>query len=118
MSYFSIRARLIFLAILLLAILAAAIGAPDARARARLRQALADEARLVSVVRSANNASKHFGDLKYWLTDFAATLQAPARNRMPMRPKPQLDRRPQDHRTRRCRRASPASSTTSMRCGN
>jgi signal transduction histidine kinase/CheY-like chemotaxis protein len=75
MSYFSIRARLIFLAVLLLAILAAAL-ALLTRELARDSRALSDEARLVSVVRSANNASKHFGDLKYWLTDFAAT-QAP-----------------------------------------
>ena len=70
MSYFSIRVRLIFLAILLLAILAAT-SALLTRELARDLQALADEARLVSIVRNANNASKHFGDLKYWLTDFA-----------------------------------------------
>ena len=73
MSYFSIRVRLIFLAILLLAVLAVAL-ALLTRELARDSHALAEEARLVSVVRNANNASKHFGDLKYWLTDLAVTL--------------------------------------------
>jgi adenylate cyclase len=75
MSYFSIRARLIFLAILLLAILVA-VATLLTRELARDSEALSEEARLVSIVRNANNASKHFGDLKYWLTDFAATLLA------------------------------------------
>jgi adenylate cyclase len=73
MSYFSIRARLIFLAILLLAILAAATVILT-RELARNTQALSDEAQLVSVVRNANKASKDFSDLKYWLTDFAGNL--------------------------------------------
>jgi adenylate cyclase len=73
MSNFSIRVRLIFLATLLLAILAATSALLTGEL-ARDSQALADEARLVSIVRAANNASKHFGDLKYWLTDFAVTL--------------------------------------------
>jgi adenylate cyclase len=75
MSYFSIRARLIFLAILLLVILVA-VAALLTRELARDSEALSEEARLVSIVHNANNASKHFGDLKYWLTDFAATLLA------------------------------------------
>jgi signal transduction histidine kinase/CheY-like chemotaxis protein/HAMP domain-containing protein len=73
MSNFSIRVRLIFLATLLLAILAATTVILT-RELARDSQALSDEARLVSTVKNANNASKHFGDLKYWLTDFASTL--------------------------------------------
>jgi adenylate cyclase len=73
MSHFSIRARLIFLAVLLLAILVV-VAALLTRELARDSQALSDEARLVSIVRNANNANKHFGDLKYWLTDYAATL--------------------------------------------
>ena len=73
MSYFSIRARLIFLATLLLAILAAT-AALLTREIARNSQALSDEAQLVSTVRNANKASKDFGDLKYWLTDFARNL--------------------------------------------
>jgi adenylate cyclase len=73
MSYFSIRARLIFLAILLLAILAttATFLTHDL---ARNSQALTDEAQLVSIVGNANKASKDFGDMKYWLTDFARNL--------------------------------------------
>jgi adenylate cyclase len=73
MSYFSIRARLIFLAILLLAILATT-AVLLTRELARNSQALSDEAQLVSIVRNANKASKHFGDLKYWLTDFAQSV--------------------------------------------
>jgi signal transduction histidine kinase/CheY-like chemotaxis protein/HAMP domain-containing protein len=73
MSYFSIRARLIFLAVLLLAILAAT-AALLTRELARNSQALSDEAQFVSIVMNANKASKHFGDLKYWLTDFAGSL--------------------------------------------
>ena len=68
----SIRARLIFLSVLLLAILAAS-SALLIRELARDSQSLAEEATLVSVVRSANSASKHFGDLKYWVIDSAVT---------------------------------------------
>ena len=75
MSHFSIRARLIFLAVLLLAILVAVAGLLT-RELARNSEALSEEAQLVSIVRNANNASKHFGDLKYWLTDYSATLLA------------------------------------------
>ena len=89
MSYFSIRVRLIFLATLLLAILAAT-SALLTRELARNSQALADEARLVSIVRAANNASKHFGDLKYWLTNFAVTL-APNSQQKADAAKTQLD---------------------------
>jgi signal transduction histidine kinase len=73
MPHPSIRARLIFLSISLLAILAVSI-ALLSHELARDSEALTDEARLVSIVRSANAASKHFGDLRYWLTDFAETL--------------------------------------------
>ncbi|MGB8630572.1 MAG: hypothetical protein WCD69_14455, partial [Xanthobacteraceae bacterium] len=75
MSSISIRTRLIFLAILLLAILAS-VSVLLTRELARDSKALAEEAQLVSVVRNANNASKHFGDLKYWLADLAVTLLA------------------------------------------
>jgi len=75
MRFVSIRARLIFLAVLLLAILAVAstllIGE-----LVRGSHDLAEEARLVSIVKNANSASKHFGDLKYWITDAAKTLLA------------------------------------------
>ena len=73
MSYFSIRARLIFLAILLLSILAAAM-ALLTRELVRDSAALSDEAQFVAVVRSANNANQHFNDLKYWLNDFVTTV--------------------------------------------
>jgi adenylate cyclase len=73
MSNFSIRARLVFLAVLLLAIFAATT-AFLIRELMRASQGLSDEAGLVSIVSDANNASKHFGDLKYWVTDFAVTV--------------------------------------------
>ena len=75
MPQFSIRGRLVFLAILLLAILALS-SALLTRELERDSQALVEEARLVSIVRNANHASKHFGDLKYWLTDHAVTQLA------------------------------------------
>jgi signal transduction histidine kinase len=71
----SIRARLIFLSILLLAILAVS-SALLIRGLARDSQSLAEEAKLVSVVRNANSASKHFGDLKYWVIDSAVSQLA------------------------------------------
>jgi signal transduction histidine kinase len=71
----SIRARLIFLSVLLLAILAAS-SLLLIRELARDSQSLAEEAGLVSVVRNANAASKHFGDLKYWEIDAAVTQLA------------------------------------------
>jgi len=71
----SIRARLIFLAALLLAILAVS-SMLLIRELARVSQSLADETTLVSVVKNANSASKHFGDLKYWVMDAAVTQLA------------------------------------------
>src|SRR4051794_13430445 len=73
MPHFSIRARLIFLSVSLLAILAVS-SALLTRELKRSSEALDEEVRLVSIVRNANAASKHFGDLRYWLTDFAETL--------------------------------------------
>jgi signal transduction histidine kinase len=75
MSHVSIRARLIFLSVLLLAILAVS-SALLIRELMHHSQSLAEQARLVSIVRTANTASKHFGDLKYWLTDLAITQLA------------------------------------------
>ena len=72
MSHLSIRARLIVLAILLLAML----GVSSALLTGELvreEKGVAAEAQLVSSVRNANIASKHFGDLKYWVTDYAVT---------------------------------------------
>ena len=71
----SIRTRLIFLSVLLLAILAIS-SALLIRELARDSRTLADEAMLVAVVRDANSASKHFGDLKYWIIDSAVTQLA------------------------------------------
>jgi signal transduction histidine kinase len=68
----SIRARLIFLSILLLAIFVVS-SALLIRELARDSRSLAEEAALVSVVKDANSASKHFGDLKYWIIDSAVT---------------------------------------------
>ncbi len=86
MRFVSIRVRLIFLAAVLLAILAVAsvllIGE-----LVRGSHDLAEEARLVSIVRNANSASKRISDdLKYWITDLAKTLAPPNRNRMPLMP--------------------------------
>jgi signal transduction histidine kinase len=73
MPRLSIRARLIFLSVLLLLVLAIS-SALLIRELARDSEALDEQAQLVSIVRNANTASKHFGDLKYWLTDYAITL--------------------------------------------
>jgi signal transduction histidine kinase len=75
MSHVSIRARLIFLSVLLLVILAVS-SALLIRELMRHSESLAEQARLVSIVRTATTASKHFGDLKYWLTDLAITQLA------------------------------------------
>jgi adenylate cyclase len=72
MLQLSIRARLIFLSSSLLAILTVS-SVLLTRELARDSEALAEEARLVSIVKDANAASKHFGDLRYWLADFAET---------------------------------------------
>ena len=74
----SIRVRLIFLSVLLLAILALS-SALLIRELARDSRSLAEEAMLVSVVKNANSASKHFGDLKYWVIDSAVTQLASSR---------------------------------------
>ena len=72
MPLLSIRARLIFLAVVLLAMLGASLILLSGEL-AHEAQGLATEAQLVSSVKNANIASKHFGDLKYWVTDFAVT---------------------------------------------
>jgi len=73
MPFVSIRSRLIFLAALLLAILAVASALLSGQL-IRASDDLAEQAKLVSIVKNANSASKHFGDLKYWITDSAKTL--------------------------------------------
>jgi signal transduction histidine kinase len=72
MPNISIRLRLIFLSALLLAMLAGS-SALLIRELMQDSQSLAEEAGLVSVVKNANSASKHFGDLKYWAIDSAVT---------------------------------------------
>jgi signal transduction histidine kinase len=79
MPNFSIRLRLIFLSVLLLAILASS-SALLIRELVRDSQSLTEEAKLVSRVRDANSASKHFGDLKYWAIDSAVTQLARSQN--------------------------------------
>ena len=76
--HLSIRARLIFLSILLLAILTTSLVLLS-RELARDSEALAEEASYVFIVKNANAANKHFGDLRYWLTDFAETLLSGSR---------------------------------------
>ena len=71
----SIRVRLILLSILLLAVLAVS-SALLIRELALDSQSLAEEARLVSIVRTANAASKHYGDLKYWVIELAVSQLA------------------------------------------
>jgi len=78
MPNFSIRLRLIFLSALLLAILAGS-SALLIRELVRDSQSLNEEAKLVSIVKNANSASKHFGDLKYWAIDSAVTQLAASR---------------------------------------
>ena len=78
MPNFSIRLRLIFLSALLLAILAGS-SALLIRELVRDSQSLTEEAKLVSIVKNANSASKHFGDLKYWAIDSAVTQLAASR---------------------------------------
>ena len=90
MSYFSIRSRLVFLAILLLVIFAATT-AFMIRELMRASEGLSDEARLVSIVSDANNASKHFGELKFWVTEFALTLSTNSQQKADAA-KTQLDR--------------------------
>jgi signal transduction histidine kinase len=76
----SIRARLILLSALLLAILAIS-SALLIRELARDSRSLAEEATLVSAVKKANSASKHFGDLKYWVIDAAVTQLADSKEK-------------------------------------
>lgn len=81
----SIRVRLIFLSVLLLAILALS-SALLIRELARNSRSLAEEAMLVSVVKNANSASKHFGDLKYWVIDLRSlSSPAPGKRQKPPR---------------------------------
>src|SRR5260370_2962755 len=73
MPHLSIRARLIVCSMLLLAILTTWLMLVSGEL-GRDSEALAEEAGYVFIVKNANAANKHFGDLRYWLTDFAETL--------------------------------------------
>src|SRR5260370_16609648 len=73
MPHLSIRARLIVCSMLLLAILTTWLMLVSGEL-GRDSDALAEEAGYVFIVKNANAANKHFGDLRYWLTDFAETL--------------------------------------------
>src|SRR5262249_48277866 len=44
------------------------------RELARDSGALGSQGRLIAELKTANDASKHFGDLKFWLTDLAVSL--------------------------------------------
>lgn len=90
MSYFSIRSRLVFLAVLLLVIFAATT-AFMIRELMSAAKGLSEEAQLVAIVSDANNASKHFGELKYWLDDYALTVSASSQQKADAA-KLQLDR--------------------------
>jgi signal transduction histidine kinase/DNA-binding response OmpR family regulator/HAMP domain-containing protein len=83
MSNFTIRARLIVLSGLLLAILA---GTATFLTHELLRdsEALSEEAGLVAVVRNTDNARQHFSELKYWLNDFATTLSGQSQSNVEM----------------------------------
>jgi len=73
MSRFSIFIRLVFLATALIGVLFVSnllLG----RELSRNAEALAEEARFVGALHTANAANKAFGDLKYWLTDLAVSL--------------------------------------------
>jgi len=75
MPHISIRARLILLAAVLLAVLTAST-ALLTRELALDSRALGEEATLVVTVKNVNSASKHFGDFRYWTTDQAKTMLA------------------------------------------
>ncbi|HUN51062.1 MAG TPA: response regulator [Candidatus Sulfotelmatobacter sp.] len=69
----SIRVRLLILSVFFLLTLIATTAYLNLELTAD-GEALAEEARLVSIIKSANAANRDFGDLKYWLTDLAVSL--------------------------------------------
>jgi signal transduction histidine kinase/CheY-like chemotaxis protein len=73
MARLSIRGRLILLAVSLLALLMLAVGYLTRELAADSR-ALSSEARVAEQLKIASQASKHFGDFKYWLEEFAVSL--------------------------------------------
>ena len=73
MSRFSILARLVFLSAVLLTILIASNWFLSDRL-SRNAETVHQQTNVVAVLKTANAASKAFGDLKYWLTDLAVSL--------------------------------------------
>ncbi len=73
MSRFSIFTRLVFLSAFLLAVLIASNWFLSNRL-SKNAEIVQQQTQVVSVLKTANAASKSFGDLKYWLTDLAVSL--------------------------------------------
>ncbi len=73
MSRFSILARLVFLSAVLLVVLIVSNWFLSDRL-SRNAETVQQQTQVVSVLKTANAASKDFGDLKYWLTDLAVSL--------------------------------------------
>ncbi len=73
MSRFSILSRLVFLSAVLLAVLLASNWFLSERL-SRNAEAVQQQTQVITVLKTANAASKAFGDLKYWLTDLAVSL--------------------------------------------
>lgn len=73
MARFSILARLVFLAAVLLAFLVATNAFLSARL-SRNAEAIAEGTTAIGILTRANAASTHFGELKYWLSDLSVSL--------------------------------------------
>lgn len=73
MKNLSIVTRLVLLCTFLLAVLIASNVYLN-RALSNGSQALLEESKMVTTMTTANAATRAFGDLKYWLTDLAASL--------------------------------------------
>ncbi len=73
MALFSIRTRLIVLfAVLLCLFFASSLYVT--RELSQNADMMVEESRLVTLVKNANSANRYYGELKYWLSDFAASL--------------------------------------------
>jgi adenylate cyclase len=79
MSRFSILTRLLFLCAVLLAILIASNGFLSDRL-SKNAETVQQQTHVVTLLKTANAASKAFGDLKYWLTDLAVSLLVRSEN--------------------------------------
>jgi len=85
MPHLSIRASVIFLSILLLAILTTSLVLLSREIGARLRSPRGGS-RLCFYRQERECRNKHFGDLRYWLTDFARPCSRD-RSRTPQQPR-------------------------------